>query len=67
MAYRFRLHGKGLQHSWEKDCRPEAALAHANQVAREYAKDDLYHGTAIRVVDNAGNEVATVPVPDQSG
>jgi len=62
MSYRFRLRGKGLRHSWEKECRPEAAIRHASQVAREYANDDLYHGTDIRVMDRDGNEVAIVPV-----
>ena len=49
MTYRFRLRGKNLRHSWEKDCPPESAMAHANLVARECAKDALYEGTAIRV------------------
>jgi len=66
MAYRFRLRGKNLRHSWEKDCPPEGAMAHANLVARECAKDALYEGTAIRVMDDAGNEVAIVPVPKRT-
>ena len=63
MAFRFRLHGKGLRHSWEKECRPEVAIVHVTQVAREYAKDRLYEGTVIQVVDNEGNDVTAVPIP----
>ena len=66
MTYRFRLRGKNLRHSWEKDCPPERAMVHANLVARECAKDSLYEGTAIRVMDEAGNEVAIVPVPKRT-
>jgi membrane protein implicated in regulation of membrane protease activity len=35
-------------------------------VAREYAKDPLYHGTAVRVMDRDGNEVAVIPVRSRS-
>ena len=63
MSYRFRLFGKGLRHSWEKECLSDTAMAHATQVARECARDGVYQGTAIRVIDDAGNEVAIVPVP----
>jgi len=66
MAYRFRLRGKNLRHSWEKDCPPAGAMTHANLVARECAKDALYEGTSIRVTDDAGNEVAIVPVPKKT-
>jgi hypothetical protein len=33
--------GKGLRHSWEKECVPTVALTHAEQLAREYANEDL--------------------------
>ena len=41
-------------------------MAHANLVARECAKDAVYEGTAIRVMDDDGNEVAIVPVPKRT-
>jgi hypothetical protein len=63
MPCRFQLSGKGLRHSWQKDCPPTVAIRYAALVAREYAKDRVYHGTAVRVMDNAGNEVAVIPVP----
>src|SRR6266850_501826 len=44
MAYRFRLRGNNVRHSWEKECWADSALLHAQQVAREYANDDLYNG-----------------------
>ena len=62
MAFRFRLRGNGLRHSWEKECQQHEALQHAQQVAREYANDDLYYGSVIDVTDNEGNEVTVVPV-----
>lgn len=62
MAYRFRLQGEKLRHQWEKECRPEIALVHASQVARECARDKIYQGSAIRVTDRDGNELATVAV-----
>ena len=62
MPYQFRLRGRGLRHSWEKECQPDVAMMHARQVAREYANDDRYHGTDIRVIDHDGIEVAIVPV-----
>jgi hypothetical protein len=65
MAYWFRLAGKGLRHSWQKECRPEAAFVHADQVARECARDTTYQGVSIRVLDDAGDEIATIPVPDE--
>jgi len=65
MSYRFQLQGRGLRHSWEKECRAEAALDHANQVARECARDETYRGVTIRVADKDGKEVATVPVPER--
>jgi hypothetical protein len=64
MTFRFRLHGSKLRHTWEKECRREAALVHAEQVARECAKDKVYEGTAIRVTDPDGNEVATVAISE---
>ena len=66
MAFRFRLQGKGLRHSWEKECAPKAALVHAEQVAREYANDDLYHGTTIGVLNESGDEVARIAVTERS-
>jgi hypothetical protein len=65
MTYRFRLVGKGLRHSWQKDCPTEAAMVHADQVARECARDTIYQDVAIRVMDDAGDEIATVPVPNK--
>jgi hypothetical protein len=62
MAYRFRLSGNGLRHSWQKECRSTDATRHAAQVAREYASDDLYHGTVVRVMDDNGNEIHVIPV-----
>ena len=62
MAYRFQLSGKGLRHSWQKECPPAVAPRYAAMVAREYAKDPLYHGTAVLVTDRDGNEVAVIPV-----
>jgi len=61
MLHRFRLRGKGLRQTWEKECPPEFAKAHAHQVVREYANDDLYHGTDI-VVTKDETEVAVIPV-----
>ena len=61
MLHRFRLRGKGLRHTWQKECPPELAKAHAQQVAREYANDDLYQGTDI-VVTKGETEVAVIPV-----
>lgn len=37
-------------------------MAHAAQVAGECAKDSVYQGAAIRVMDDDGNEVAIVPI-----
>ena len=37
-------------------------MAHATQVAREYARDRVYQDATIRVFDDLGNEVAIVPV-----
>ena len=65
MAYRFRLAGKGLRHSWEKECHAEAAMVHAAQVARECARDTIYQGVTIRVQDDVGDEIAIVQVPDK--
>ena len=62
MAYRFRLSGNGLRHSWQKECRSADASRHAELVAREYANDDLYHGTVVRVMDDNGNEIDRVHV-----
>ena len=62
MSFRFRLRGRGLRHSWEKDCQLDVAIRHARQVAREYANDDLYRETNIRVIDQDGIEIAIVPV-----
>jgi hypothetical protein len=62
MSYRFRLSGNGFRHSWEKECPAPVAMTHANQVARQCARDDVYQGATIRVMDQAGNEVAFVPV-----
>ena len=62
MAYRFRLSGNGLRHHWWKECRATDATRHAAQVAREYAKDGLYHGTVVRVMDDNGNEIDLIPV-----
>lgn len=64
MTFRFRLHGSKLRHSWEKECRPEVALVHAQQVAGECAKDKTYEGTAIRVIDPDGNDFATVAISE---
>jgi hypothetical protein len=61
-SYRFRLNGKGFRHTWEKECRLNDALKHAEQVARECEKDATYDEAAIRVVDDAGKEVAVLPV-----
>ena len=66
MAYMFRLGGKGLKHSWQKECRREVALEHAQQVAREYASDGLYHGTDIRVLDRDCNEIAIILVSKEA-
>ena len=66
MSYRFRLRGNGFRHSWEKECRPEVAMAHVTQVAREYARDSVYQDATIRVLDDDGNEVAIVPVSKSS-
>jgi hypothetical protein len=66
MSFRFRLHGNGFRHSWEKECKPEAAIAHATQVARAYARDSVYQDATIRVFDDLGTEVAVVPVPTSS-
>jgi len=41
-----------------------AALNHARQVARECARDVTYRGAAIKVIDTAGREIATVAVPE---
>jgi hypothetical protein len=41
MLHRFRLRGKGLRQTWEKECPPEFAKAHAHQVVREYANAAL--------------------------
>jgi hypothetical protein len=62
MSYRFRLRGKGFRHSWEKECGSEVAMAHATQIAREFARDSVYQDATIRVLDGDGNEVAIVPV-----
>ena len=62
MLFRFRLRGRGLSHSWQMECTPDVALAHARQEAREYANNQLYLGMNIRVLDPDGNEVAIVPV-----
>jgi hypothetical protein len=62
MSYRFRLRGNGFRHSWEKDCSTDIAVKHATQVASECAKDSVYQGAAIRVLDELGNEIAHVPV-----
>jgi hypothetical protein len=62
MAFRFRVRGKGVKHSWQKECGRAAALAHAKQVAREYGNDGLYQRADIRVLDRDGNEIAIVPV-----
>jgi len=64
MAYRFQLVGKGLRHSWQKDCLPRVAARYAALVAREYAKDSLYRGTVIRAMNETGNEVVVIPVPE---
>ena len=66
MVFRFRLRGKGLRHSWQKECQQDVALTHAQQVAREYANDGMYHGTDIRVLDRDDNEVAIVPVSKEA-
>jgi hypothetical protein len=63
IAYRFQLSGKGVRHSWQKECPPSVAARYAALVAREYAKDRLYHGTVVRVLDRNGNEVAVIPIP----
>ena len=62
MAYRFRLSGDGLRHHWGKECHFTDATRYAVQVAREYAKDRLYYGTVVRVMDDNGNEIDLVPV-----
>jgi hypothetical protein len=62
MAFRFQLSGNGLRHSWQKECLSTVAPRYAAMVACEYAKDPLYHGTAVRVIDRNGNEVALIPV-----
>lgn len=41
-------------------------MAHADQVARECARDTIYQGVTIRVMDDAGDEIATVPVPKKA-
>ena len=66
MSYRFRLRGNGLRHSWEKECPAHVAIAHAVQVARECGMDSLYLGARIRVMDDAGNDVALVPVGSEA-
>jgi hypothetical protein len=62
MSYRFRLGGQGLRHSWEKECPLQDALVHATEVAGECARDRLYDGASIAVTDDAGKEIAVVPV-----
>ena len=62
MAFRFQLSGNGLRHSWQKECLSTVAARYAAMVAREYAKDPLYHGAAVRVTDRDGNEVAAIPI-----
>jgi hypothetical protein len=61
-SFRFRLNGKGFRHAWEKECPLHDALRHADLVARECARDGIYDGAAIRVVDDTGKEVAVLPV-----
>ena len=63
MAYRFQLSGKGLGHSWQKDCPPTVVARYARLVAHEYAKDAVYRGAVISVMDDAGTEIAVVSVP----
>jgi hypothetical protein len=66
MKYHFRLMGNGLKHAWQKDCwRLAAAMHHARQVARECARDELYRGVVIEVLDSTGQKIEVVPVPDQ--
>jgi hypothetical protein len=60
------MRGNGFGHSWEKECKSEAAMAHVTQVAREYARDRAYREAMIRVLDDDGNEVAMVPVTNIS-
>ena len=62
MAYRFRIRGQGFRHSWEKECTLHVALIQASEVAVECARDGLYEGAMIRVADEAGREIAIVPV-----
>ena len=64
MLYRFELRGRHLRHSWKRKCLPEAALRFAMEEARDYAKDEAYRGLAIRVMDERGNEVTRVPLPN---
>ena len=66
MSYRFRLCATGYRHSWEKECTPKVATAHATQVAREYERDGVVGDATIRVLDSDGNEVAIVPVSTSS-
>ena len=68
MKYQFRLNGNGLKHAWQKDCwRLGVAVRHARQVARECAREELYRGVVIEVLDSNGNTIEMVPVPGPSG
>ena len=64
MAYHFRMvgNGNGFRHSWTKECSPEDALHHAQQLAREFEPDECYRTVSICVSDDDGNDIGVVPV-----
>jgi hypothetical protein len=64
MLYRFELRGRYQRHTWKRKCLAEVAVAFAIDEAREYAKTEAYRGLAIRVIDERGNEVTRVLLPD---
>ena len=63
MTYRFTVRGRRVRHSWQKDCPSQAAIMHANSVARECAKDLAYDDAMIEIIDDTELPVATVTIP----
>jgi hypothetical protein len=66
MSYRFKIVGRGFQHSLEKECDLQSAVVHASQVAKEYARDAAFQGATILVADEVGQQISIVPVATHS-
>lgn len=62
MTFKFQIGGRGFRYTWQKDCQLHDALVHAGQVAGECARDEVYHGASVRVMEETGKDVAVLPV-----